>query len=353
MNQIQSVYQKAKTLGTFTADDFLDITTDKHRIGGCFYFLQKRGLIINIDRGRYKITGTNDTPTTTPTNTDKYEILYGLELELEYNREELPAIQLASYHSTNAITYNKDFIAESDGSLHSEYFENGRTAELISIPLNSHDITKAIEGLKNKVSRQFKKKHDRNPELHEVLCFNDTTGAHLHISLHTKNGKTNTIKVRNNKRITINGKTTNPTQLIDIEFLHTITRTIKKRIKRELPEIYDKFIKNYFRNYAKRIKTLQGSRYSEFNTTNDNTLEYRSLHLRGITTWTQLETFYKIVTSTIDEAFNNKLNSDKPFNTENNHNIEIELEDENKTEITETINIEQTNNETINIQTED
>lgn len=331
----QKFVEQCNRLKEFTSEDFTNLTTDRIRIGRLIYFYRCKGLIRAIDRARYQVVSKNvknqrkSLITSIPET--KYKILYGLELELEYNKIKLGKIMKNSYHSVDAKKFNKYFIAESDGSLRSETFPYGEgdTVELISIPMTSENVMKSLQNFKEDIIQRYKEQTGNETcELKDVISFNTSTGAHVHMSLLVKNSHDEVISLRNNKKIKFHGQSKNIMSFSNIEFMKKIARKIKTRIKNELPEFYESFVKNYYRRYARRMTTRTSSsqRYTEFNTTNNKTIEYRSLHLRGIETWTQLFKFYEIVTSVTDTEFNTQFNSEKPFCNETISNIEIESE---------------------------
>lgn len=341
ISQLQTIYNRMKTLKSFSSNDFLDITSDKHRIGACFYLFNKRGIIVPIERGVYTLKDTKNIKkysknSVKSSNNDKYALLYGLELEMEYNSRKIGLIEKASYHSERAKSFNKYFIAESDGSLHPTTFPSGECVELVSVPMNSNDVLKSIKSLKDTFTLL---NNGQEIELSDVISFNNHTGAHLHISLNVKNKKTTTIEFKDNKTVKIKGKSMNPKSFTDRKFLKKIALNVKKQIKLQMPEFYDNFILNYYRRYAKQMRANSRERYQEFNLLNDNTIEYRSLHLRGIKTWSQLELFYKIVTTTINKLYDDEFNKDKPFNNVVESVLEIESVDDTKN-IIDSINLD-------------
>jgi hypothetical protein len=339
VNRCNELYNSNDT-HEFTSEDFTNLTTDRIRIGRLIYFYRCKGFIIKTIRGKYtlkvsntsnsskkprEITLSNQIPT-------KYSILYGLELEFEYNKSLIGNISKSSYHNTESTKFNKYFIAEEDGSLRRNTFNYSEsdTVELVSIPMTSENVMKSLESFKEDMINRYTKKTGRPVcELKDIISFNNSTGAHVHMSLLIKNGHDTVIKLRDDKDVKLKGDTKNIMTFSNIEFMKKIARRVKTRIKNELPQFYESFIKYYFRSFAKRMNIRNSSRYHEFNTNNNKTVEYRSLHLRGIQTWSELFKFYSIVTSVTDELFNTEFNKDKPFVDKSSSVVDVYTDDDN------------------------
>lgn len=323
----------------FESEDFTNLTTDRIRIGRLIYFYRCKGVIIKTLRGKYTLKVSDSINSskkprkiTLSHQPVKYSILYGLELEFEYNKTLIGRISKASYHSTDSTKFNKYFIAEEDGSLRRSTFDysDSDTVELVSIPMTSENVMKSLESFKEDMIKRYTKVTGRPVcELKDVISFNNSTGAHVHMSLLIKNGHETVISLRDDRDVKFKGDTKNIMTFSNIEFMKKIARKVKSRIKNELPQFYDSFIKYYFRTFAKRMNIRNSSRYHEFNTNNNKTVEYRSLHLRGIQTWSELFKFYSIVTSVTDELFNNEFNKDKPFVDESSSIIDVYNDDDN------------------------
>jgi len=106
-------------------------------------------------------------------------IVCGIEIETEYNSDKI-SIRKNSYHSDiNHNTFGKNFFAESDGSLTDRKFGvAGETVEIISRPFFIGEFPEIFKDFQNEVIERSEVK-----ELNKVLNFNDSCGAHIHISL--------------------------------------------------------------------------------------------------------------------------------------------------------------------------
>lgn len=257
-------------------------------IGVYLGLLVKEGLIQRRGRGLYQLSKPSR-----DNNQSVQELTFGFEIEAEYNDSVLK-IQPASYHDAVEKKMVKNWKIERDGSLYTTRW-NG-TVEFISVPTTFSKIDKLLESFETTI----KKKTGKN-KLHEVLNFNSSTGAHVHIGLQN------------------DGRAINIKDFVQRDFLKKISRKFKQRIKTEMPEFYENFKKDYFRKYARRqTRNNENSRYQEFNyQTRIPTIEYRSPHLRGITTWTDFSKFYTILTKTVNEIFQQEISEkENPFLTE-------------------------------------
>jgi hypothetical protein len=339
MTNITKLYDKMLELGEFKAEDLKDIDIGTSRIGTYIFYLRKKGLIELVGRGKYKLVSggviqhLQEIPAVTGQPIDRYEMLFGIELEMEYNESLIGHIDRNSYHSEESVGFNKYFIAENDGSLHGSSFVRSGTVELIGIPVTCSEMPLALDSVRKTMISRAKKKDKVINELNEVINFNGSTGAHMHISLKVAGSKDTVIDVRDDKTVTIkNGRTINPKIFVDVKFLKKISRAVKGRIKRELPNIYPEFSRAYFRGMAKRMtgnSINNHDRYQEWNFNPDHTIEYRSLNLHGVRTWNDLFKFYRIVCETINYVFKRELNGNKPFNTDNEFNVEVDDESYN------------------------
>ena len=258
------------------------------------HIILARGLLERTGRGIYRIKNT--------ATIGNYTLVFGLEIETEMNGEEIGVIDRAGYHSSQFNNFSKYFCAETDCSLRTNNFiGRAYTAEFVSEPLPYDKVVPALEDFKLTMERRAKMK---NLELYRLLCFNYSTGAHIHISV-VKNGAPTPIKFKD-KTIVLPGKPVSTSLYREnIRFFKRIAAKIKQRLKREMPEFYPRFQQDYFRSYAKKMpNTPSPGRNFEFNMNTDyDTIEWRSSHLHGIKTWKDFINYYAIVTSVFQEEF--------------------------------------------------
>ena len=84
MGHVENLYNKMLQLGQFRASDLKDVDIGNSRIGTYIFYFRKKGLIELVRRGRYKISSGQVLTRLQQNPIDKYEILYGIELEMEY-----------------------------------------------------------------------------------------------------------------------------------------------------------------------------------------------------------------------------------------------------------------------------
>ena len=221
---------------------------------------------------------------------------FGLEIEGNWNEgffdDEIEP-NLCSYHDSSS--YNDfGFRFETDGSL-----SGSNTAELITEPYTYQEINKFICNFKDFLGAIN--------YIGNIVYFNDSTGAHIHVS------------INNNKYI--NNITKNNTEL-----KRKISENVLKEIKR-YPYIFEKVISSFYRNYAKK-NFVTSNRYVSLNTnTNYNTIELRSLNFRGLTTISQI---YFIVKLTLDSIIDTLANDFLENNKKTKSIIETETKNRKK-----------------------
>lgn len=256
-------------------------------VGVYLSILIKEGHIIKHERGLYKLSKTTCNQTAGSANI----LTFGFEIEAEYNDTVLK-LHPAGYHDTVQKNIVKNWKIERDSSLYTTQWH--ATVEFISVPTPFLKIDALLKSFETAI----KKKSGKN-KLDEVLKFNMSTGAHVHIGLQN------------------NGRAINIKDFVQRDFLKKIARKLKLRIKNEMPTFYEHFKKDYFRKYARRM-SIENLRYQEFNyQTRIPTIEYRSPHLHGITTWSDFTKFYTILTNTVNEIFQQEISTkENPFLTE-------------------------------------
>jgi hypothetical protein len=211
------------------------------------------------------------------------KILFGIEVEAEINTNKMRVVN-ASYHSREVgfpYTLGQYFKTEGDGSLRLKKFhKSGMTTEIITQkPQDVANYKEVIQDFKNAIIEKSK-----TPNLSDVLNFNDTTGCHIHLSLMSDKGLLLPFKMASPK-----------------EFVKFNKRLLKE-VKTQMPHIYGKFSRSFYRSYAlKRI--TEENRYCCWNySLNEiNRLEFRSFNLRGVDNWEDFEKMFDIVFGLINE----------------------------------------------------
>lgn len=327
MNHEKLLLETIKTKkGAFTPFDkeLLKIAGNNHVLGSYLSRLHRNGHLKRLGRGVYQYGGTIITRTTS------YELVFGLELELEYNKEVLGFIPTGGYHDNSAPEFGNYWRVESDGSLSTRKFVNGKMAEFISEPLPYDKVLVALAQFQKRFETLSCKNHpDKTFTMTDLINFNSTTGAHVHIGLLRKNHRRTTLNFRD-EDLVFDGVFEPVKEVANLTFLRTITKNIKRIIKNELPLFYDHYQRDYYRRYAERITKEDNPRaykrrHNEFNfTTPYNTVEWRSSHLHGITTWDDLFKYFTIVTTEFQKGFLKEFKKENPFFKERVFNIETE-----------------------------
>jgi len=250
-------------------------------------------------------------------------IVCGIEIEMEFNRKHL-SINKAGYHNnynerSEYAWFGKHFIVESDSSLDVRKFENGDVCEMISVPFSVDKGMEVVDGFIKKFG-EFK--------LSEVINFNDTTGAHIHLSVLNADKEGSTlINLRPGIRVNFKGKPVFFRDVVGANILNEIKSKVCERVKEELPaSVYEKWSSALTRsNYAAPIipNQLYAERGREWNLTLKNRIEYRGYNLRGVKTWEQLRKMYEILFSTIKEVISAEFSKEYPFLSEEEHPTEI------------------------------
>jgi len=206
----------------------------------------------------------------------KENILFGIELECGVN--ESLGIQRGGYHS--GVYLNPDWAAESDSSLG---FRSKMPIEFVSRVFSAKDLPNVIKSLKETLGEEKDK--------FENISINNSCGCHIHFS--TQKG----VKVNHFYR------------QIPYHTLKRIRIETWRQIKSECPSIFEKFKKQYFRNYSQKMKFEEKSwskqgREIEFHSTNNKGMEWRSFNLSGVKTWSELLMVLSIGINTIEKVLN-------------------------------------------------
>jgi len=250
-------------------------------------------------------------------------VVCGIEIEMEYNRKNL-SIHRDGYHHhhqerADYAWFGKHFIAESDSSLNVSTFESGDVCEMVSVPFSIDNGMKVIDGFIKKFG-EF--------ELKDVVSFNDTTGAHIHLSvLNVDKEGTTTINARPGVKVNFKGRPMFFRDAVGANILDEIKGKLLSRVKEELPKsLYDKWSGSLVRdNYAEKLipNRLFAERKREWNLTHPSRIEYRGFTLRGVKTWEQLRKMYDILFSVINEVVLAEFSKEQPFLSEEEHPTEV------------------------------
>ncbi len=129
-------------------------------------------------------------------------------------------------------------------------------------------------------------------ELGELISFNEFCGGHIHFS---------TLPQIDNNFITYT-------------IFNKIREKTFERIKKELPHIYNEWVKRYYRNYSRQYKfdKIPRSRECEFNFTALNRgIEWRAFHFFGVKKWKELELLLTIAITTIEDVYEEYIKNDQ------------------------------------------
>lgn len=224
------------------------------------------------------------------------QIKFGIEIENCFNSL-TTGFQIAGYHSEN-FGENFDYWSVTrDSSLNVtgipySWKEHADVAELVSqVAYGKEELLNFIQELQDKYPGK---------ELKDVFYFNTSCGAHLHFSTWKEKEKQMTTMVNYRK----------------------LRTNVFKRINEELPHIFPKFKKQYFRGYAKEQKEdfINKLERLEFNYTDlSKGIEWRSFNLMGVTTWDELKKMVTIAT----EELENILDIYEKSNSEETITIDI------------------------------
>lgn len=235
------------------------------------------------------------------------QIICGIEIELEYNVTAVGGFPVGNYHSSNPTWFTPNFAAERDGSLSRQTFLSGATAEFVSRPFLIKDYKNILTEFKNGFEARMRTR-PRNYQMSDIISFNRSTGAHIHLSIvNQKKGiKSRYTIVDRDKIFELNNSKGVWLKAINDKTLYAINRAIIRRVKKELPQVYSKFRRRFYRDYAlQQIDRTGRNRYCTWNFDTDGSdhIEFRSFHLYGITTWDEFFKMYQIAFETIEEKF--------------------------------------------------
>jgi len=209
-------------------------------------------------------------------------VVLGLEIEAVVNRNKLKDLRIEGYHSHSSYSYGDLWKIETDSSLHEDNeFSNGAPMEFISKKLvGKRKFKKALDVFKIEICKSI--------PLSKVLAFNSSCGAHVHFSVPGK------VSPRAHFRLFEKLRKSFLTKIKNSQVLPNKT---KEEIK-----------KQYFRSYSTKLNKIdflrRSKRKCEFNFTSEESnkgMEWRSINLKGVKTWEELEEVYDIVYSCINK----------------------------------------------------
>ncbi len=251
----------------------------------------------------------------------EFELVCGIEFELGYNPS-LLSFEIGDYH-TMMPTWRGDFIFERDGSISSQW---GTTVEIISKPFLLKDYKQILNNFQSIFKMQKKNgllgslfgDENKNPmkEMKELIEFNGSTGAHVHVSMLRKDGKSTNINYRE-KNFEFGGTLVPVKSLATFKFLDKFTKKLCKKVEAEMPSIYPNWQEGLFRSQARKINDdgqYRREKYHEWNLRGSREhMEYRSFHLHYIDNW---ENFFKIwdcFFGVLKDFFEEEMEQETPF----------------------------------------
>lgn len=203
----------------------------------------------------------------------------GLEIEGIYTHEAEFAGDVDSYHNGSYRWGSANqFKVERDGSLcyHGRREERFNCpAEVITRPITLDQITDTLENFSTLIGA------DGAEDISEFVKFNETTGAHIHISFDRSYNKFNNFSMFNKLKYE------------DYErFNEGVTKALIK-LEEEDPSYFE-IRQAWFRRYARFITNRKdwrnNDRYSAINFNNEyKTIELRSNNFRGLTKISQMQ----------------------------------------------------------------
>lgn len=204
------------------------------------------------------------------------KLTIGVEIECSYNRA-LFTFPIGNYHEGQPVPGLPGWRAEEDSSLHTSDRAPStfRCAEFVSKRCRGiSELRTTLQLFKAYFSKSNKLK------LKDVMDFNDSTGAHVHIS---------TSSFKFGDRAVFN-------------VLIATRDHFRASIKNSKIQSKDRILRRYFRsNYAAettRENRFAGNRYQEFNHRSEDHgqgLEWRSPNMTGISTWEEFAEYWEIV----------------------------------------------------------
>lgn len=233
----------------------------------------------------------------------------GVEIECAYDSDRFD-LTVGNYHEGQPVTGLPGWRVEEDGSLNvsTDRPETFRTAEFVSKRCKGiSDLRRTLQLFKAYFSKSGKL------QLKDVMEFNDSTGAHVHIS-------TTAFKF---------------TDRAVFSALVSTRNNFKNSIKNSALRSKDQILGRYFRSYAEettRDNRYEPNKYREFNIRSEQSgqgLEWRSPNMTGISTWEEFAAYWEIVFASIEVL------AKKTLTSEDYEEFVVEREDNSVTITTE------------------
>ena len=243
-------------------------------------------------------------------------IICGVEIELEYNKNKLSFFPNPYHYDGEPNFLNDFFIMERDGSLMPKFFKNGDVIEFISIPF---DIEQGMD-----VIRSFRDYFRKFGELKKVINFNNTTGAHMHLSvLNADKFGLSPISFRG-RTYSFFGTKILFREAVSIKLLNKIKSLLVREVKKKLPEVFPTWYRSLTRPYAQALdeSCFYTDRRREWNLTLKNRVEFRAFNLRGVKTWSQFTKIYSILFKVIRKVIFAEFEKPRPFKSEFGFSVE-------------------------------
>lgn len=241
--------------------------------------------------------------------------MLGFEIEAIY-KADYYVLSRGDYHSDIPpfLPYsNRSWMVERDGSLgwdNYDMFKMGwkepQACEFISIPTPLNEAKSTLKAFQKAISVLTK-----SDKLSNSLLFNNTTGAHLNFSFWKKAPTIKTIIERGELKWAKEG-----IQISNKVYPPQAYAQLRKTLKKELTKMMGKDkTKEWFKHYNRRMAKIDHierltsetifhkDKHREFNMDlHSPRIEWRGIHLRGITEWEDFFKLYDCVFKTLKEV---------------------------------------------------
>lgn len=219
-------------------------------------------------------------------------VMLGLEIEGVINKD-IHRLTIGDYHR-GVPTEAKGWKVERDGSIRSENeFSNYDYVEFVSRVL----FTRAGVEEKLKVFKDFISQQGKY-ELHEVISFNKSCGAHIHIGVRN-------YRFLDKAMVSVFFKVRKKF----VKMMSTSNIASKEQIIKHYDRSYARKLRSPFGNYEARWRTDERRTEWNFCSERDNKgLEWRSPNLLGIKTWAEFDEAYRIYLDCLDYLFDLAMN---------------------------------------------
>eukprot|EP00918_Siedleckia_nematoides_P082111 GHVU01179965.1.p1 GENE.GHVU01179965.1~~GHVU01179965.1.p1 ORF type:complete len:248 (+),score=27.13 GHVU01179965.1:29-745(+) len=185
------------------------------------------------------------------------------------------------------------------------------TCEFVSVPFALENHKLVIETFKDMIQEMF-----QIQKLSKALHFNESCGAHIHMSF-WKKSKRSTYIYSNSEyddsiKLRVKGTPFDLLDRMSYEYLATVSNKIKKEMQKKFPNIYPNWNRQYNRSYARKMKINSpypsSERDCEWNIINQRRIEWRANNLMGITNWKDFTTVLSFLFKRLDKHLLRKSN---------------------------------------------